>query len=494
MGKQFFRRLRFSLTAGVIRRLRFPLSGIKRRWLINSLAFSLALIFLGIAGYTVGLSMYYYNGLQSALENRSMATANYFSRYINTGYDDFYNSAARFARDFADNDKIEVQFVDTTGRVQVSTARQTVGFSPLTGDINDAIRFRRVAAWRGIDPLSDEHVLSVSAPLFFGGQEVIGVMRYVTSLSEANRRIVVALTTAVGIGLALIVFIVFMNLYFIGTIVTPIQEINRIAGRIAAGSFGVRIEKKYDDEIGELVDTINNMSAEIAGAERLKAEFISSVSHELRTPLTAITGWSEVLLATPASETAEIHKGVGIILKETTRLSKLVEELLDFTRMESSRMTMLMEPFELGAELEEVIYMYTESLGKEGIALNYTPPDDAITVVGDASRLRQVFLNLLDNAVKHGGGGKRIDAALYIRDGEAVAEIRDYGEGIAEDELPFVKRKFYRGKTKARGSGIGLAISEEIITMHDGRLELESVSGEGTVVRVLLPCQLTINN
>jgi len=472
---------------GVLKRINLPLRGIKRRWLINSLALSLALIFLGVAGYMVGLSAYYYSGMQSALQNRAMATANYFSKYITTGYDDFYNSAYLFARDFNDSDRLEVQFIDTMGRVQVSTARQTVGFTPLTGDIQDAITNNRVSAWMGIDPLTDEHILSVSAPLFFMGQEVIGVMRYVTSLNEVNRRILIALAGAVGIGVVLIAFIIFTNLYFIGTIIRPIQEISHIAKKISDGSFGVMIEKKYNDEIGELADTINNMSAEIAGAERLKTEFISSVSHELRTPLTAITGWSEVLLATPASDIGEIHKGAGVILKETSRLSKLVEELLDFTRMESGKMTMLMQPFEIGAELEEVVFMYTEALGKEGIMLSYIPPDDAIEVVGDPSRLRQVFLNILDNAIKHGGDGKRIDIALYTQDNEVIIEFHDYGEGIAEDELPFIKRKFYRGKTKARGSGIGLAISDEIVTMHDGRLEVSSVSGAGTTVTLGLP-------
>jgi signal transduction histidine kinase len=479
--------LQMGKLANILKRIHFPLSGIKRRWLINSLALSLTLVLLGVAGYTVGLSAYYYGGMQSALQNRAMATANYFSRHITTGYDDFYVSAYLFARDFNDNDKIEVQFIDTTGRVQVSTARQTVGFSPLTGDIHDAITNNRIAAWMGIDPLSDEHVLSVSAPLFFMGQEVIGVMRYVTSLKEVNRRILIALAGAVGIGVVLIAFIIFTNLYFIGTIISPIREINYTAKKISDGSFGVMIDKKYNDEIGELADTINNMSAEIAGAERLKTDFISSVSHELRTPLTAITGWSEVLLATPASDIGEIQKGAGVILKESKRLSKLVEELLDFTRMESGKMTMLMQPFELGAELEEVVFMYTETLSKEGITLSYIPPNDAIEVVGDSSRLRQVFLNILDNAVKHGGGGKRIDVSLYIRDSEVIVEFHDFGEGITEDELPFVKRKFYRGMTKARGSGIGLAISDEIISMHDGRLDVSSENGNGTTVTINLP-------
>lgn len=472
------------------KKLRFPLSGIKRRWLINSLTLSLALVLLGIAGYTLGLSGYYYSIMQKALENRAMVTASFFSKYVTTGYDDYYNSAYRFVKEFKDNNIIEVQFVNVSGRVEVSTARQTVGFMPVTGDIKDAITNNRVSSWIGIDPLSDEHVISVSAPLYFKGTEVIGVMRYVTSLKEANRRIFIALATSFAIGVVLIAFTVITNLYFIGTIIGPIQEINRIAKKISDGSFGALIEKKYNDEIGELADTINQMSAEIAGAERLKTEFISSVSHELRTPLTAITGWSEVLLATPASDIGEVHKGVSIILKETTRLSKLVEELLDFTRMENERMTMLMESFEIGAELEEVVYMYTDSLRNEGIRLMYEPPDEIIEIMGDRSRLRQVFLNVLDNAVKHGGMGKRIDISLYKQDNEVVVTIRDYGEGIAEDEIPLLKRKFYRGKTNARGTGIGLAISDEIVSMHDGRLEISSAKDFGTTVTIYLPVKM----
>ncbi|MCL1820751.1 MAG: HAMP domain-containing histidine kinase [Oscillospiraceae bacterium] len=466
------------------------ISGIKKRWLLNSLILSLILVFVGIAGYSAGLANYYYGGLQSALQNRAMATANYFSRYVTTGYDNYYNSATRFVRDFEDNDKLEVQFISTSGRVEVSTASQTVGYSPQTADIQDAIRSNRVSSWIGIDPLTGEHILSVSAPLLFTNQEIIGVMRYVTSLKEANRRIFIAMASAVSIGIVIIAFIIITNLYFIGTITRPIKEINHIAKKISDGSFGVKIDKKYDDEIGELVDTINNMSAEIAGAERMKAEFISSVSHELRTPLTAITGWGEVLLATPASGIAEIHKGAGIIVKETLRLSKLVEELLDFTQVKDSRMTMLMEQFEIGAEFEEVVFMYTDSLVKEGVTLHYIPPDDIIEIVGDRSRLRQVFLNILDNAIKHGGTGKRIDLMLYRMENEVCVVIRDYGEGIAEDELPLVKRKFYRGKTNARGTGIGLAISDEIVSMHDGQLEISSETGQGTTVTIRLPVKM----
>ena len=101
--------------------------------------------------------------------------------------------------------------------------------------------------------------------------------------------------------------------------------------------------------------------------------------------------------------------------------------------------------------------------------------------------MRQVFLNILDNAAKHGGDGKRIDAAISAEDGEVVFRIRDYGPGIPEEELPHVKMKFYKGSSKARGSGIGLAVCEEIVTMHGGTLTLENAEGGGTLVTVRLP-------
>jgi len=292
------------------------------------------------------------------------------------------------------------------------------------------------------------------------------------------------------LGLSIILFLLFTNAYFIRSIVTPLREITDITKQITKGGYGVRIDKKYEDEIGELCNSINEMSSEIARSEKMKNEFISSVSHELRTPLTAIIGWGETLTAVGAANEEDVQKGIGIILKETRRLSKMVEELLDFARMESGRFTLFMEEMDLKAELEETLFMYAETFKKQAIVLDYTQNDQDIFISGDRERLKQVFFNILDNAVKHGKGGK-IEVDVDCDKDYATITIRDYGEGIPEEELPYVKVKFYKGTSKVTGSGIGLAVSDEIVSLHSGTLDVASVYGEGTTVTIRLPLMKT---
>ena len=221
--------------------------------------------------------------------------------------------------------------------------------------------------------------------------------------------------------------------------------------------------------------------------EKMQSEFISSLSHELRTPLTAITGWSETLLGGDTLD-AETARGMRIILREARRLTEMVVDLLDFTRMQDGRMTLNVEPADIRSEFEDTVYMYSSRLVQEGITLELEENDQDIPEIPcDAKRLRQVFLNVLDNAAKHGGEGKRILASMHYDGSTVLFRIRDFGPGIPEDELSLVKKKFYRGSSKTRGTGIGLAVCEEIVTMHGGTLTLENAEGGGTLVTIALP-------
>ena len=275
--------------------------------------------------------------------------------------------------------------------------------------------------------------------------------------------------------------------YYIHSIMTPVAEISEKAKRIASGSYGTQIQTRYDDEIGELAQTINEMSNKISQNEKMQAEFISQLSHELRTPLTVINGWSETLLADENMD-ADTRQGMKIISSEAKRLTEMVMELLDFTRMQDGRMTLTVEPTDIRNEFEDTVFMYGSRLAQDGITLNYIENDDDIPEIPcDPKRLRQVFLNILDNAAKHGGEGKKIDASISCEGGFVVVRIRDYGCGIPEDEIPLVKKKFYKGSSKARGSGIGLAVCDEIVEMHGGTLTLENAPGGGTEVSIRLP-------
>ena len=187
-------------------------------------------------------------------------------------------------------------------------------------------------------------------------------------------------------------------------------------------------------------------------------------------------------------DAGDVKKGMGIIVSEARRLTNMVEELLEFSRIQDGRFTLSVEPMDIKAELEDAVYTYREFFRREGIELNYYDCEEEFPLInGDPERLRQVFCNLLDNAAKHGGSGKRIDISI-APDGDQVAiTIRDYGPGIPEEELPHVKYKFYKGSSKARGSGIGLAVCDEIVTRHEGTLDIGNAEGGGCVVTIRLP-------
>ena len=395
--------------------------------------------------------------------------------------------AGEAADSFEDKDRIELQFISSSGRIQVSTSGLTAGTSPGTGDITQAIETAEMTPFRGWDPETGENIMAVSHPLVFHGN-VVGVMRLVTSLRAANRLVMLAVLAICLIALLCMVLIVISNLLFINNVVEPVAVVSEAAKRIAAGSYGFQIEQKYTAELGELVDNINDMSRQIGQNEKMKSEFISSVSHELRTPLTAINGWGETILEDPTGDPVQMRRGIRIILNEARRLSTMVEELLEFSKMEDGRFTLRIEETDLQAEFEDAIFTYRELFRQEGIELRYEAGDEDLPPIpGDPERLKQVFCNVLDNAAKHGGAGKRIDASIVREGGEQVVRVRDYGPGVPEEELPYVKQKFYKGSSKARGSGIGLAVCDEIVKLHGGTFEIGNAEGGGAVVTIRLP-------
>ena len=461
--------------------------GLQKRWLRNTLSLVLALVLVCVTALSVTVAAYYYSNMEAGMESKARASTSFFENYIGQSYNEFYRSCAKFAQTFEAKDVMELQFINTNNRIVASSYGRFSGKVSVTSDITSAIATKQISSFTGTNPATGERIMAVSSPLIYSNGEVIGVLRYVTSLRNADLQVLMIALIAVTVGLLFIGSIFFLSSFFIRSILVPVSQINATAKRIAAGSYGVQIPGQYDDEIGELVSTINDMSVKIGQAEKTQTEFISSVSHELRTPLTAISGWGETLL-TSENLDAETRRGVVIIAREAKRLTGMVEELLEFTRMQDGRFTLHVETADILAEFEDTVFMYGNRLKQEGICLHYDGCEEDIPEIPcDVARMRQVFLNILDNAAKHGGEGKRIDASIAHEDRFVVIRIRDYGPGIPEEELPRVKLKFYKGSSKARGSGIGLAVCEEIVTMHGGTLTLENAEGGGTLVTICIP-------
>ena len=463
------------------------LYGLRKRWLINTVGVICALGLVCVFVVTMVFSAYYYSGLTSDLKYRAQATAAFFDDYLNQNYQEYYQVCVDYVKGFEHKNTIELQFIDSKGNIVASSYGTWPGESPTTTDIQNAITTRKMDTYDDRDPTTGERIIAVSNPVLYSNGEVIGVMRYVTSTRLLDMQILRICGFSFAVLVVIMAIVLFSSNYYIRTILLPLNAIIKKAKRITSGSYGMQIQTKYDDEIGELAQTINEMSAQISQNEKMQRDFISSLSHELRTPLTAIAGWSETLLAGDTLD-PETERGMRIISRETKRLTEMVVQLLDFTRIQDDRMTLNMQESDIRGEFEDTVYMYSSRLSQDDIKLEYLDNDDDIPeIVCDPERMRQVFLNVLDNAAKHGGSGQQIEASMTLEGEYVVVRIRDFGPGIPEDELPLVKKKFYKGSSRARGTGIGLAVCDEIVEMHHGMLTLENAEGGGTLVTISLP-------
>jgi len=463
------------------------ISGLRRRWLLNTVGVVCALGLVCVLTVTAVFASSYYSNMESDLRYRARTTTGYFAEHLNQSYNEYYQSCITYAQTFEDRDDLELQFINARGQIVASSYGRWTGQSPTTSEIEKAISTRSAQPFVGRDPETGERIMAVSSPMIYSNGEVIGVLRYVTSTALMDRQILlVALISLLGLGFVVLVVLISSN-YYIRSILVPVAEITEKAKRIAGGTYGIQIKTRYNDEIGELAKTINELSSQINQNEKTQTEFISSLSHELRTPLTVITGWSETQIGDENLD-QDTRRGMNIILREAKRLSEMVVDLLDFTRIQGGKMTLNVEPTDIRCEFEDTVYMYGSRLAQDGIHLEYLDNNEEIPeITCDAKRLRQVFLNILDNAAKHGGEGKRIEASMHYKNRAVTVRIRDFGPGIPEDEIPLVKKKFYKGSSKARGTGIGLAVCDEIVQMHGGELLLENAEGGGTLVTVVLP-------
>lgn len=464
--------------------------GIQRRWMVNNLGMVTSILLLIVGAFIAITSSNYYNSMVTNLETRARVDTSSITMYRSRT--ELAAAAKAYVESFEDSATIELQYVSPYGSVYLSSYGLTIAGSVAdSADVAAAAQSGEIEYWMGKNAETGERILSVTSPIVYE-DEVLGMLRYTTSLTLMDRQVLLNTGIVIAIATVVLALIYMTNAYFVRSIVDPVVEITGIAKRIADGGYGIQVDRKegeqIDDEISDLMDAINNMSQSIKLAENMKSEFISSVSHELRTPLTAINGWAETIMEGETRDEADVRKGMGIIASEARRLTKMVEELLEFSRIEDGRFTLSVEAMDIKAELEDAVYTYGELFTTMGIQLKHEDCEEEFAPLsGDPARLRQVFCNLLDNAAKHGGSGGRIDTAIMGEPGFVAITIRDHGPGIPKDELPHVKYKFYKGSSTARGSGIGLAVCEEIISRHDGSLTIENAEEGGCIVTIRLP-------
>lgn len=462
------------------------LKGITKRWIMHVLLVVLLIVVIAEVVAFVAIHNFFYEKVRQELYYQAGAATTAFARNSAIDKSEFLHTAKQYVEGFTEKEKMEIEILDAQGSPYACSS----GLKYEMLVMNDDIKFALDAGndygeWTGKNE-NGERIMAVSAISKSGDGNVLGVIRFVVSLEYINKQIVMLDFMAIGIGIIIFVFVYFVGYYFISSIVRPVVQVGETARKIALGDFSVRIEKTGDDEIGDLCDTINYMAEELGTTEKLKNDFISSVSHELRTPLTAIKGWAETVKN--AGENKEIaSKGMNIIIRESTRLSSLLEDMLDFSHLSTGKFTINFTRTDVLAELSEAVYVYERQAKENGVDIKYEQPGKIIPVIGDANRLRQVFVNIIDNAVKYSKEGGTVNISTEVTDDELTIIVADNGVGIPADELDRVKEKFYKVNQTVKGSGIGLAVADEIITRHNGTLEIESVENRGTTVKITLP-------
>lgn len=454
-----------------------------KRWLFRSAVLTVAilLVICFVCGFFV--RNYYYDTVYNKLRSYlSGIVTNYFNSYTTDA--EFAAGAVDFVSEFSEKSSAEVWVIDKSGKVIVSSSGFGISY-PEMPDYYEALDSKDESlftSWEGKIE-SGEKIMAVTTLIKDDNSAVRGAVRYITSLDAVDSQLITVYCMIGFVFLIIALIVLISGFIFVSSIVKPIKEINETTKLIAGGNMDARIDHYlYKDEIGELCDSINNMAAEISTADRLKNDFISTVSHELRTPLTAIKGWGETILQVSDTDPALTQRGMNVIIDEATRLSGIVEELLDFSRIQNGALSLRIEKMDILAELDETVFAFKDRATREGVDLVYNAPDLPAPMDGDADRIKQVFVNILDNALKYTKQGGKINVTADVADDKIKITISDTGCGISAEDLPHVKEKFYKTNMTVHGSGIGLAVADEIVKLHKGTLDIDSVLGEGTTV------------
>ena len=469
-------------------------SGITRRWLRGNLLITVLLVLLAETMFLYNYTRSYYNSVQQTMYRRFSSVSGQLKMY--TG-DTVQSTAAtrsvalrRMVEQFADKDKYEFMLLDSYGGV-IASSSGTNADGIVTGidfeQAQEASDGLGVAVYR---TQSGELVMAACYLVPYAAEDV-AAMRLVTSLTLVGAQIKNALAVSVVIAAVILAFTVMSGLYFIRSIVVPLGQVERTAASIARGELDVRlpVTGNEHDEVDRLRGTINQMAEGLEETEKMKNEFISSVSHELRTPLTSIRGWVETLrtLDDPADE--NYRKGLEIINNETGRLYNMVEELLDFSRLQNGRIRMDCRPLDLVAELTDAVLFCEARIQREGLVLSYTEPEEMIPVYADPDRLRQVFINIIDNAIDAIGKNGSITVRTEPWENGARIYFKDTGPGMDEETMRRIFDPFFTTKAVGEGTGLGLAICFTILEKLGGRIEVNSVVGQGTTFCISLPAE-----
>lgn len=460
----------------------------------NSIIFSIMkIIMIFVTVVVIGFEIFSYRSItnyyESALVGAMLNQAKY-NQVLYTNYLSRYDLSEIVIGDknsFYRDNISQVQILDNSSNVLFdSQGSSNIGKKIKTQDVNNANKgeysYQKIK-----NKKTGEEVIALSYPLS-DNQKQIGILRLISSTSKVKENVNNQMIVFVFFGLIIYLFALIVSYYAAKKLTVPIKKLTKVGERLAQGDFKVKANESGKNEISELGQTLNYMSENIVKREDMKNDFISSVSHELRTPLTSIKGWAITLQSKEIQKNEEmLSQGLIIIENEGERLSLMVEDLLNFSRLSSSSFQYEKENLNIVEIVREVYHqLYPRSLN-EKINFEFKTAYDNIIVDCDKNRIKEVFINIIDNAMKFTDKEGHVDLMITKDDDNVVIEIKDDGEGIKEDEIPFVSSKFFKGSSSKSQTGLGLSICEEIVKAHDGKLIIKSKYTEGTSVTVVLP-------
>lgn len=444
-------------------------------------------IFISVAafeGLLVYFTRYYfYNNMESILTNQIKISSDFYSRYFSNVplQDNILDNVDIFWKQTS----AEVQIVNTNGEVLMDSIGAMIKNKVESNDFKEALKGEK-GKWIGAIDGRSSRVMIISYPLK-SGDKVEGVLRFISSLDGVDRVINKICFIFIIIGVIVVICAGIVSIFLAQSIVYPIRKITKAAEKMAEGNLKVRVQENSNDEIGKLGSTLNFMAGEIQNREQIKNEFISSISHELRTPLTAIKGWAITLNDEELQDRDILRDGLKIIEKESERLTQMVEELLDFSKFVSGKITLNKEKVQVTSIIEYIGKYLSPRAERDGIEFIITYEEALPMIEADPSRIKQLLINVLDNAFKFTNAGGRVTVNALQENNNIAIIVKDTGCGINEEELPRIKEKFYKGKNSKSQNGIGLSICDEIVNLHGGSLIIESTLNIGTTVKITFP-------
>ncbi|MGN0679658.1 MAG: sensor histidine kinase, partial [Oscillospiraceae bacterium] len=288
------------------------------------------------------------------------------------------------------------------------------------------------------------------------------------------------------VGIIIMILTVFMSTLFSYNLSEPIIRISKSAKDLPKGKFNAKIEKHDYEEIKQLAETLTSASSEIAKSEDLRRELMANISHDLRTPLTMIKAYAEMIRDISGENPEKREKHLKVIIDETDRLSSLVNDILDLSKLQAGVQEMNLETFNFSERLSGVISRFDILRENDGIVVDLQVEPD-ILITADITKLEQVVYNLTNNAVTYAGDDNMVIVRLFRKGNMVRFEVEDHGEGISAENLPYIWDRYYkvseRNKTHKRakmGSGIGLSIVKSVLEQHNFSFGAESVEGQGS--------------